>query len=66
MQQEGLLVQLGKKRIHGAHLEQTQRPETDVAATHRWLVQGKLRAETEAVVVAAQCGTLGTNCYPGN
>ncbi len=63
-QQEGLLEQLGKKKIHGAHLNQTQRPQTDLAATHhRWLVQGRLRAETEAVVVAAQCGTLGTNAY---
>ncbi len=46
-----------------AHLKQTQRPETDLAATHRWLVQGRLRAETEAVVVAAQCGILETNAY---
>ncbi len=51
------------KMIHGAHLDQLQRPETDIKATHKWLVQGRLRAETEAVVVAAQCGILKTNTY---
>ncbi len=53
-----MFEQLGRKKIHGAHLDQFQRPETDLKATHRWLVQGRLKGQDRG------CGRGGPMWYP--
>ncbi len=62
-QQEKLVQRLESKSIHGVHERETKMPGVNTIASHRWLVQGRLRAETEAMVIAAQCGVLETNAY---
>ncbi len=59
-QQEKLVQRLESKCIHRV---QTKMPGVNTIASHRWLVQGRLRAETEAMVITAQCGVLETNAY---
>ncbi len=49
-QQEKLVQRLESKCIHGVCEKQTRMPETNATASYRWLVQGRLRAETEAMV----------------
>ncbi len=62
-QQEKLVQRLEGKSMHGVHEKQTKMPGVNMIASHRWLVQGRLRAESEAMVIAAQCGVLETNAY---
>lgn len=48
------------KKLHGVYAMVAKERETD-RRSNRWLVEGRLRAETEAFVVAAQDGVLKTN-----
>ncbi len=57
------MQRLDSKRIHGVFEKQTKMPETNTTASHRLLVQGRFRSETEAMVIAAQCGVIETNAY---
>lgn len=42
---------------------QVEKPETDVKATHRWLMDGKLQAEMEAIIIVAKDGVTHTATY---
>jgi len=41
----------------------SRKPTQDFELTHLWLRQGKQRAKTEALVVAAQDGVIMTRAY---
>ena len=62
-QKRQLREKLLEKVIHGKHAAEVRKTEVDAKATHRWLVEGKLSAETECVVVTAQDGVTGTRAY---
>ena len=51
------------KTIHGAFPAETNGPDCDKAATHAWLKNGRFRAETEGLLVAAQDGVIHTAAY---
>lgn len=55
-----LSERLKAKVIHGVHRKQVTAKETDVRATHWWLSSGRLRSETEALIIAAQDGVILT------
>ena len=58
-----LQTTLSGKAIHGIFYNQMLRPETDSKSTHAWLTEGKLRSETESLIVAAQDGVVHTPVY---
>ena len=58
-----LIETLTAKTIHGVYYQTCLAPENDTAGCHAWLMDGRVRAETEALVVAAQDGVLHTNRY---
>ncbi len=62
-QKQGLREERAGKTIHGAFAIETSRPECDRAATHAWLRNGRFRAETEGLLVAAQDGVTHTAAY---
>ena len=62
-QMERLRDQMVQKRLHGVFYNQMLHPSTDKKATTRWLCEGKLRAETEAIIIAAQDGVICTGVY---
>ena len=49
--------------VQGHIYRELQKPGVDTEASTRWLVDGKLGAETEAIVVAAQDGVTHTRAY---
>ncbi|XP_065891739.1 uncharacterized protein [Dysidea avara] len=61
-QQRVLIETLRRKRIHGAHRHTLEAAEGRYDST-LWLRYGKSKAETEALVFAAQDGVLHTNKY---
>lgn len=58
-QLERIRLRLREKTIHGVYAVQI----TDQKATHRWLTDGRLQAQTEAIIIAAQDGVTHTNAY---
>ena len=58
-----LQTTLSGKAIHGIYYNQTRRSETDTKCTYAWLTEGKLRSETESLIVAAQDGVVHTAVY---
>ena len=56
-------VRLRDKLIHGVLAKQLDDPETDQKVTHRGLKDGKLQAETEAEIIAAQDRVTHTAAY---
>ncbi len=59
-QTERLWRRLEAKKLHGVHARVLRQASTDRA---RSVVEGKLQAETEALIVAAQDGVVRTNVY---
>ncbi len=51
------------KKIHGVHYREVGKKDTDKKATNKWLTEGRLQAETEAIIVAAQDGVTYTRAY---
>ena len=49
--------------MHGEHYKTVQNSTTDLKSTNKWLVEGKLKSETEALVVAMQDGVIKTKSY---
>ena len=62
-QMEKLEETLCGKVIHGAFYSQCQEDEWDTDACKSWLVDGRLRSETEGLLVAAQDGVIPTQAY---
>ena len=62
-QQQQLMDALQAKTIHGVFMKTSRKPTRDFERTHLWLRRGKQRAETEALVVAAQDGVIMTRAY---
>lgn len=62
-QQIQMEEQLSLKTIHGVFMEGSKQPGRDFKSTHMWLKKGRQRAETEALVVAAQDGVIMTRAY---
>ena len=60
-QQQQLLDTL--KAIHGVFMNTSMKDTRDFKLTHKWLKRGKQRAETEALVIAAQDGVIMTRAY---
>ena len=59
-----LVSTLTAKPIHKVYYLQTSMAEgTDTDSTFAWLTDGRFRAETEELVIAAQDGVILTNCY---
>ncbi len=57
---EALVAKLVGKVFNGPHARQVRERGVDVKATHCWLREGKLKPETESVIVAAQDGVTPT------
>ena len=71
-QSDGLKELLRRKVLHGAHYKTVQNATTDRKSTNKWLVEGKLKlvegklkSETEALVVAMQDGVIKTKHIKG-
>jgi hypothetical protein len=62
-QKDELHRKLLRKKIHGVYAGEMIRERCDRKATSKWLSDGRLRSETEALVVAAQDGVLHTMHY---
>ena len=58
-----LIKRLRNKTIHGVYYQNSMAPGIDYEGFHTWLTDGTVRAETEALIVAAQDGVLFTNRY---
>ena len=54
---------LCQKRIHGVFFKRCLEPDWDTSGCHIWLSDGRLRADTEALIVAAQNGVIHTRAY---
>ena len=52
-----------QKVLHGPHFKTVHNATTDKRATNKWLTDGKLQSETEALVVAIQDGVTKTKAY---
>ena len=62
-QMEALQEMLCQKKIHGVFFKQYLEPNRDTLGSHIWLSDGRLRAETEALIIAAQDGVIHTRSY---
>ena len=62
-QMEALHETLCQKKIHGVFFKQCLEPNHDTSGSHIWLSDGHLRAETEALIIAAQDGVIHTRSY---
>ena len=62
-QMEALQETLCRKKIHGVFFQQCLKPGWDTSGSHAWLKDGRLRADTEALIFAAQDGVLHTRAY---
>ena len=62
-QMEALQEALCQKKIHGVFFKQCLEPDRDTSGCHIWLSDGRLRADTEALIVAAQDGVIHTRAY---
>ena len=54
---------LSNRRIHGVYAQELQKPDTDMKASVKWLVDGTLSAQTEATLAEMQDGTTRTRKY---
>ena len=61
--QNHLLTSLRDKVVHGLHRLTIEDSSIDRAATFGWLHDGRFREATEALIIAAQDGTLITRHY---
>ncbi len=53
---ETVVEELQRKLIHGVYARELRKTTTDTKLATRWLGRGRLHAETEAMIVAAQDG----------
>ena len=51
------------KTIHGVFFKQAKQDEWDTAGSHAWFLDGRLKGETEGLIVAAQDGVIHTRAY---
>ena len=58
-----MVDRLCAKAIHGVYYQTCMAPGNDQDGCHAWLTDGRVRAETEALVIAVQDGVLWTNTY---
>ena len=58
-----LVDALTSKPIHKVYLQTSMSEDIDKDGTFAWLSDGRFRAETEALVIAAQDGVIMTNRY---
>ena len=58
-----LVDTLMKKPIHKTYIQTSMSEDFDREGTFAWLSDGRFRAETEALVIAAQDGVIMTNRY---
>ena len=58
-----LVDSLMKKPIHKTYIQTSMSEDIDREGTFAWLSDGRFRAETEALVIAAQDGVIMTNRY---
>ena len=62
-QTKELEMALGEKTIHGTHRRTLELEGISKGDSHLWLCDGRVKAATEALVIAAQDGTMATNRY---
>ena len=62
-QRETLRNQLLQKTIHSVFMKEASKTECDQKASFKWLKDGRLQAQTEALIVAAQDGVVHTWAY---
>ena len=62
-QYEGLTVSLERKTIHGEFFKQCQAEGWDTLGSHAWLLDGRVQARTEAMIMAAQDGVILTRAF---
>ena len=62
-QKEQLEGTLSAKVIHSVFSNQCRQDGWDFAGSHAWLTDGRLRAQNEALIVAAQDGVIHTRAY---
>ena len=62
-QYEGLTVSLERKTIHGVFFKQCQAEGWDTLGSHAWLLDGRVQARTEAMIMAAQDGVILTRTF---
>ena len=59
----GLTQALEVEKVHGVHARELGECSTNKRASNRWLVEGRLDSRTEADIIAAQDGVIGTRKY---
>lgn len=62
-QKEALQRILSSKVIHGVFYQQCREEAWDRRGSHAWLKDGRLRSQTEGLIVAMQDGVLHTRAY---
>jgi len=62
-QKRELEMAFGEKTIHGTHRRTLELEGVSKGDSHLWLCDGRVKAATEALVIAAQDGTMATNRY---
>ena len=58
-----LTVSLERKTIHRVFFKQCQEEEWDTSGSHAWLLDGRVQAQTEALIMAAQDGVILTRPF---
>ena len=58
-----LTVSLERKTIHGVFFKQCQEEGWDTLGSHAWLLDGRVQARTEAMIMAAQDGVILTRAF---
>ena len=58
-----LTASLEAKTIHGVFYKQCQEEGWDTLGSHAWLLDGRVQAQTEGLIVAAQDGVIHTRAY---
>ena len=62
-QYDELTVSLERKIIHGAFFKQCQEEEWDTSGSHVWLLDGRVQAQTKALIMAAQDVFILTHAF---
>ena len=58
-----LTVSLESKIIHGVFFKQCQEEGWDTSGSHAWLLDGRVQAQTETLIMAAPDGVILTRAY---
>ena len=62
-QYDELTVSLERKTIHRVFFKQRQEEGWDASGPHVWLLDGRVQARTEALIMAAQDGVVLTRAF---